>query len=125
MADKAALDAQGAAMQSSLSMVTSGGVHGTATTGAAAHGLATRPLDASLPSPTGAMQRFPELQALFAANQEWVNETMASDSELIPALAKAQKPKVRLPRHQRSSPSQSAFVRCSPSRPFHSNSDTH
>ncbi|GAA5904231.1 hypothetical protein JCM8208_006811 [Rhodotorula glutinis] len=102
MADKAALDAQGAAMQSSLGMA-SGGAHGTATTGAAAHGWATRPADASLPSPTGAMQRFPELQALFAANQEWVNETMAGDSALIPALAKAQKPKL-------------AYVGCSDSR---------
>ncbi|GAA5844221.1 hypothetical protein JCM9279_001729 [Rhodotorula babjevae] len=102
MADKAALDAQGAAMQSSLGM-TAGDGHATATIGAAAHGWATRPLDASLPSPTGAMQRFPELQALFAANQEWVNETMAGDSTLIPGLAKAQKPKL-------------AYVGCSDSR---------
>ncbi|KPV73408.1 uncharacterized protein RHOBADRAFT_45985 [Rhodotorula graminis WP1] len=102
MADKAALDAQGEAMQSSLGMA-SGGPHGTATTGAAAHGLATTPLDAALPSPTGAMQRFPELQALFAANQEWVNETMATDPTLIPSLAKAQKPKL-------------AYVGCSDSR---------
>lgn len=95
-ADKAAIDAQGQAMQSSLGMVVGDG-HGGTVTAAPSNPMATAtaPVDVSLPSPTGALQRFPELQALFAGNREWRNETMTEDATLIPELAKAQHPKVR------------------------------
>ncbi|BGP43503.1 hypothetical protein JCM10449v2_007538 [Rhodotorula kratochvilovae] len=94
--DKAALDAQGKSMQSALGMTTAAGGDGHGAAATAAHTTspsATKPLVVSLPSPTGVLARFPELQELFIGNREWRNETATEDPALIPELAKAQHPK--------------------------------
>ncbi|GAA5823199.1 hypothetical protein JCM3770_004313 [Rhodotorula araucariae] len=99
-ADKADLDAQGLSMQSVLGMTSAGNGHGgsAATTAASAVASlatqATKPVVASLPSPTGVLDRFPTLQELFFGNRAWRNETAAMDAAHMVRIAKAQGPKV-------------------------------